>query len=195
MVHFNLDDVLNGTDIYDDLDDFLYNTNTDLEHQFILFHGGPDMVSEPKSNYSESNQNADFGQGFYATTIPSQAEDWAHRKAPREHNGIVSVFEYYENIEENHFGFDYTLEWLDFIKECRLNGRRYDEGEVIIGRVADDNIWTPVLNYIKGYATPDETLEILWERDMQSDMFDDQYCFTTNSGIIQSLVFLGAYYA
>ena len=44
-----------------------------------LFHGSSIVVSEPRIGFSRAN--LDFGRGFYATSIRTQAERWAKRKA------------------------------------------------------------------------------------------------------------------
>ena len=58
-----------------------------------LFHGSSIVVSEPRIGFSRSN--LDFGRGFYATSIRTQAERWAKRKAFLDNSStaIVSEFE------------------------------------------------------------------------------------------------------
>lgn len=58
-----------------------------------LFHGSSIVVSEPHIGFSRSD--LDFGRGFYATSIRTQAERWAKRKAFLDNSStaIVSEFE------------------------------------------------------------------------------------------------------
>lgn len=45
----------------------------------IVYHGSTKEIVAPDVSYSKDN--LDFGKGFYVTTIKSQAERWAARKA------------------------------------------------------------------------------------------------------------------
>lgn len=45
----------------------------------IVFHGSDLVVIEPDTNHSEVH--LDFGKGFYVTSVRTQAERWARRKA------------------------------------------------------------------------------------------------------------------
>lgn len=54
-----------------------------------------------------------------------------------------------------------TLEWLDFIKENRTNGKYKHPYDVVIGPVADDNTMETVQLYIAGILTPEESVSRL----------------------------------
>ena len=56
-----------------------------------LYHGSSRRVQSPE--VAKSRSNLDFGQGFYTTSIKSQAETWARRKAALE-KGMAFVNEY-----------------------------------------------------------------------------------------------------
>ena len=43
----------------------------------ILYHGSHNVIEKPDISFSRDN--TDFGKGFYATTIKSQAEKWTNR--------------------------------------------------------------------------------------------------------------------
>ena len=178
-------------EIYDDYNDFCDNHS--LDNEFILYHGGADIITSPDVYHNE-RKTLDFGEGFYTTTFHNQAEDMANAKVKHTW-GVVSVYSYDGDADENDFGMDYSKEWLEFIKECRQNGRQYDNGEVIIGRVADDKRWKLIRKYVDNEIGTEEMLDILYEAERQYDLQDDQYCFTTNRVIKRTLTFLGAYYA
>ena len=42
-----------------------------------LYHGSSQEIPQP--DVARSRRNLDFGQGFYATSVKSQAEVWALR--------------------------------------------------------------------------------------------------------------------
>ncbi|MDR0841817.1 MAG: DUF3990 domain-containing protein, partial [Acidobacteriota bacterium] len=79
-----------------------------------IYHGGFCGIKKPQILQSQNNK--DFGQGFYCTQLQLQAERWARRfETP-----VVSVFEYTEKpgLKELHFD-EMTDKWLDFIADCR----------------------------------------------------------------------------
>ena len=45
----------------------------------IVYHGSSEVVRQP--DIIHSYRALDFGKGFYVTTVKSQAERWARRKA------------------------------------------------------------------------------------------------------------------
>lgn len=45
----------------------------------IVYHGSVEVVEKP--DVLHSYRNLDFGRGFYVTSVQSQAERWALRKA------------------------------------------------------------------------------------------------------------------
>jgi hypothetical protein len=58
-----------------------------------LYHGGTDIVKEPKIIFNE--QGRDFGFGFYATDIYEQALKWAKRQGRiRQKQAVLNVYEF-----------------------------------------------------------------------------------------------------
>lgn len=58
----------------------------------IVYHGSDIMVT--KLDILHSAKRLDFGAGFYVTTVRTQAERWAKRKARLrgKDSGIVTIF-------------------------------------------------------------------------------------------------------
>lgn len=95
------------------------------------------------------------------TIIKSQAERWAARKAMR--FGGVPVVNTYEldKIDEykvKNFD-DLDAEWLRFVVGCRNGGQVYKQYDIIIGKVADDDVFKCVNMYMDGYWDEARTLE------------------------------------
>lgn len=84
-----------------------------------LYHGSYVRIEYPDVN--KGRAKVDFGQGFYLTSIPAQAEKWsrviAFRKGPAFYP-IVNVFELDEDLfSDADFSIksfeEYNVEWLE----------------------------------------------------------------------------------
>lgn len=58
----------------------------------LIYHASYMRVERPDTHHSR--QNLDFGKGFYATVMQSQAERYAQRFILRNRKGILNVYEY-----------------------------------------------------------------------------------------------------
>ena len=112
----------------------------------IIYHGSYTMVENPK--ILEGKYSKDFGQGFYCTILDGQAKKWANKyKTP-----VVNMYEYKENKNLKIKEFNImTEEWLDFIINSRL-GKKH-EFDIVIGPMADDQIYNYVTDLINGNIT------------------------------------------
>jgi len=153
----------------------------------ILFHGSNCVVSAPDIYHSRTC--VDFGKGFYATPIHSQARKWCERYLRIGEAGIISRYIFDDNAMENLsvLRFDsYSEEWLDFIASCRtgLDSSRYD---IVIGGVANDRVFDTIELYFDGLIKKQEAISRL--RYQQPDL---QICFRTQNAIEQYLHFEGS---
>ena len=81
----------------------------------ILYHGSFIEISSPDLRHSRVN--VDFGRGFYATPIFEQAEKWSSKFKRRGQEGIVSMYEYFEDATLKILRFDsYSEAWLTFME-------------------------------------------------------------------------------
>lgn len=154
-----------------------------------LYHGSSSVVSEPHIGFSRAN--LDFGKGFYATSIRSQAERWARRKAFMDGSdtAIVSEFELSGTRPLKTLEFKEADErWVDFVCQCRRGGTQYKSYDLIIGGVADDKVYEAVSMYFKGLWDMETTLNALRFYEV-----NDQYCFVTQQTIDQTLTFVTSY--
>ena len=100
-------------------------------------------------------RKTDFGRGFYKTTQPEQAENWAKIKQDRAKatKRIVSVYEIDDAVLSNtelkirqFHGVDEA--WLNFVVDSR-KGIEHDY-DLFLGPVANDKVFTTVNLYESG---------------------------------------------
>ncbi len=117
--------------------------------KMTVYHGGYMPVEHPQIRIGKNTK--DFGNGFYCTIIKEQAQRWAKRYNTR----FVSVYEVRlnSNLRIKEFK-DMTDEWLDFIIDCR-SGKAH-EYDVVIGAMANDQIYNYVSDYMDGTITRDQ---------------------------------------
>ena len=147
-----------------------------------LFHGSNVTVSEPK--IIVSNRNLDFGTGFYTTTNQSQAEQFALRIATlrKEGNAMVNRYTFDEKQAKKQLSVlsfkSPNGQWLDFVSAHRTGmytGERYD---IIIGPVANDDVFRTINIYLAGTITRSETL-----RRLKIKRLFNQYVFCTEKAL------------
>ena len=111
-----------------------------------VYHGGYQAVEKPEIRKGRNTK--DFGTGFYCTIIKEQAQRWARRYDTK----VVSVYDVRlkSNLKIKEFK-DMTEEWLDFIIACR-SGKDH-EFDIVIGAMADDQIYYFVSDYLDGTIT------------------------------------------
>lgn len=114
-----------------------------------VYHGGCQAVERPDIRVNKNTK--DFGTGFYCTVIKEQAQRWARRYNTK----IVSIYDVRipSGLKVLEFK-EMTEEWLDFIVTCR-NGQSHDY-DIVIGTMADDQIYTYVSDYIDGTITREQ---------------------------------------
>ncbi len=147
----------------------------------VLFHGSNMVVEQPK--LIEQNRFLDFGNGFYTTTNRNQAENFAGKVTLRRGGTpIVNVYELDENavadvLSVKKFAAP-DAEWLDFVSAHRngtYDGKQYD---LIIGAVANDDVYRTLQVYATGLLTKEQALEALKVKKLF-----DQYVFTTDKAM------------
>ncbi len=147
----------------------------------ILYHGSNVVVEQPK--LIEQNRFLDFGYGFYTTTNKNQAENFAKKVTVRRGGKpIVNVYEFDENAETDLLKIKRFSapdeEWLDFVSAHRngaYNGEQYD---LIIGAVANDDVYRTLQVYSAGILTKEQALEALKVKKLFN-----QYVFATNEAL------------
>ncbi len=147
----------------------------------ILYHGSNVVVEQPK--LIEQNRFLDFGYGFYTTTNESQAENFAQKVIIRRGGKpIVNVYEFDETAQTNTLKIKRFSapdeEWLDFVSAHRngtYNGEKYD---LIIGAVANDDVYRTLQVYSTGLLSKEQALEALKIKKLFN-----QYVFATEEAL------------
>lgn len=117
--------------------------------KMTVYHGGYISVENPQVRIGRNTK--DFGTGFYCTVIKEQAQRWAKRYDTK----VVSIYEVRLNLDLNIKEFqEMTEEWLDFIIDCR-SGKSHNY-DIVIGAMADDQIYNYISDYIEGVITRDQ---------------------------------------
>ena len=148
----------------------------------ILYHGSNLIVENP--NLKLSRKNLDFGPGFYTTVNRDQAIEFALKVAirKRQKNQSVSVYGFdSETAKQILNSLEFSLPdrlWLDFVHENRRGiyaGKPYD---LIIGPVANDDVFETLILYEQGILNAQQTLEALKVRELYS-----QFVFKTERAL------------
>ena len=146
----------------------------------ILYHGSNMVVNEPK--LVEQNRYLDFGYGFYTTTNKDQAENFAQKVVVRRGGkAIVNVYEIDEDaaacLNIKRFNAP-DEEWIDFVSANR-NGDYIGEAyDIIIGAVANDDVYKTLQIYSTGLVTKEQAIEALKIKKLFN-----QYVFATNEAL------------
>ena len=155
----------------------------------IVYHGSTEIIKTP--DVIHSKKYLDFGRGFYVTSFENQAKKWAIRKGMRqEKNGIINVYELLEDWSSLQvLSFEKENEkWLDFVCGCRKGETLNKDYDIVIGNVADDNVFKTVDMYFKGLWSKEKVLE-----ELKYYKMNDQICIVNQQTLSKVLVFKEAY--
>lgn len=154
----------------------------------ILYHGTSAEFDGNNIDLSASSRPKDFGNGFYLTSICSQAEKWASRnkKYNKSNHEIIKKYEYEEKLGSGVLNIlllnEYNEEWLEYIIKNRNSmDNTTDNYDLVIGLMADGHIKELMKDYISDFITKEELLD-----ELKFENENDQYTFKTE----QSLRFL-----
>lgn len=155
-----------------------------------LYHGS--IVAVRKPSLKPGRANADFGKGFYTTSVVEQAVRWADIRREREEaeRAVVSVYEFDEslltnagwNVRQFH-GADEL--WLNFVADCRKS-RKHDY-DLVLGPVANDKVFTTVNLFESGLLSAEAAI-----LQLKAYKTYDQLSFHTERAI-EKLQFVEAY--
>ena len=155
----------------------------------IVYHGSADIIKSPDVKYSK--KYLDFGRGFYLTTYENQAKKWALRKGMRlEKSGVVNVYELKDNWKEYKvLSFEKENEqWLDFVCACRRGEELNKDYDIIVGNVANDDVFKTVDMYFRGLWDKKRVLE-----ELRYYKMNDQICIVNQDVLEKVLVFQRSY--
>lgn len=155
----------------------------------IVYHGTTMVLKEPDVAFSKDY--LDFGKGFYVTTYQEQAERWALRKGVRKQKpSYVNVYEMADDLTSFKV-LDFEKEnekWLDFVCACRRGDKEYQNYDVIIGGVADDDVFKTVDMYFRGLWGKEKALE-----ELRYYKMNNQICIVYQEVLEQIFTFQKSY--
>lgn len=150
-----------------------------------LFHGSIIAVEKPKIILAEYGR--DFGSGFYTTDIKEQAIRWAKRKANIEVNqgrtakAIVSIYDFdekiYQKLNVKNFS-EPSVGWLDMVCACRSDAKYKHNYDIVIGKIANDNVGETISFVAAGIMRKEDALERL-----KFEKINNQICFNTDKAL------------
>lgn len=147
----------------------------------ILYHGSNVVVEQPR--LIEQNRFLDFGFGFYTTTNKEQAESFARKVALR--RGGKAILNIYELDDKALDTLSKVKEfaapdeqWLDFVFANRNGEYISDNYDLIIGAVANDDVYRTLQVYGAGLLTKEQALQAL-----KIKVLFNQYVFATEDAL------------
>ncbi|MDR3256502.1 MAG: DUF3990 domain-containing protein [Endomicrobium sp.] len=150
-----------------------------------LFHGSIIAIDSPQVIFSEHGR--DFGNGFYTTDIKEQAVRWAKRKAKiktinnNDAKAMISIYEFDENNAQKLKTIQFpkpNTEWLDLICACRGNANYQHGYDLLIGKIANDNVGETVSFVLEGIMRKEDAL-----KKLKFEKINNQICFATSKAL------------
>ena len=130
----------------------------------FAYHGGTEAVIAPEIR--ERLHAPDFGKGFYTTASEEQAIRWAKRVrlVRKATEAVVTVYDV-SALETNALAaktFDgVSEEWFDAVIACRQGTDVFAGYDVVIGPVANDNVYQTIRFFETGVYSKDEAMRRL----------------------------------
>jgi len=155
-----------------------------------VYHGTNIIIEQPK--IINRFKTLDFGEGFYTTENENQARDFAVKVCERRSPTLYPIVNCYEfNEDFNHFSilkFDMPDEkWLDFVVERRKGivlNKKYD---LIIGPVANDDVFGTIILYESGQLDKESAIKRFKVKKLYNQIV---FC---NELILNYLTFIKSY--
>lgn len=153
----------------------------------ILYHGSILVVTHPKIIKNEIGR--DFGFAFYTTDIKEQAVRWAKRKAMleerRRNQKVVPIVSCYvwdkecARAELKIKEYDRAgMEWLDMVVKCRSNIQYMHNYDVVLGKIANDNVGETISYVLQGIMRKEDALLRL-----EFEKINNQIAFCTEKSL------------
>ena len=127
----------------------------------IVYHGSSFCVVHPSIDHSRNS--TDFSKGFYLTKIKEQAILWATKKKYVYNEGLINTYELNEKKLKNFNVLEfesYTIEWLNFVCNCR-NKKDETKYDVVIGPIADDKVYDTINLFLSGLCSAEVAISKL----------------------------------
>ena len=155
-----------------------------------VYHGTNIVIEQPK--IINRFKTLDFGEGFYTTENENQAKDFAVKVCERRSptlNPVVNCYEFNEDL--NNFSvlkFDAPNEdWLDFVIERRKGVALNKKYDLIIGPVANDDVFGTIILYETGQLDKESAIKRFKVKKLYNQVV---FC---NETVLNSLIFVKSY--
>ena len=155
-----------------------------------VFHGTNIVVERPQ--IINRFKTLDFGEGFYTTENEDQAKDFAikvyQRREPTLYP-IVNCYEFRDALDNySVLKFDAPDEkWLDFVIERRKGIKPINKYDLIIGPVANDDVFGTIILYESGELDKESAIIKLRIKNLYNQVV---FC---NELVLRKLSFLNSY--
>jgi len=155
-----------------------------------VFHGTNVIVEKPE--IINRFKTLDFGEGFYTTENEDQARDFAVKVCGRRTPALEPVVNCYEfNEDLNKFSvlkFDTPNEkWLDFVVERRKGITPNEKYDLIIGPVANDDVFGTIILYEAGQLDKESAINRFKIKKLYNQVV---FC---NESVLKSLTYIKSY--
>lgn len=152
----------------------------------IIYHGSLEIVEQPQ--ILEANRPLDFGTGFYTTSSLQQALRWVKLRMEQNNvsKGYINIYEYSYKKGLNIRRFQSANEaWVNFVHANRtMQGYNHDY-DIVIGPVANDNVYLSFNLYEAGIISKRELI-----RRLKTYKLVDQLLFHTEKSL-ETLEYIG----
>jgi len=156
-------------------------------HNSYLYHGTDVRFNIPK--LSKSISGKDFGKGFYLTTEKSQAIRFSKTKSNKNMGKSCYLNKYFffnfKNLKVLEFK-DANSNWFN----CVIDNRKYksskwDDYDVIIGKIADDATALVINAYLQGAYGPIDSKKAkeLAISLLRTENLKEQLCFKSEKAL------------
>ena len=148
----------------------------------LLYHGSNLTVDKPQ--LLSHTRGLDFGAGFYLTTNEVQARTFSEIIVNRRQTGAptVSIYEFDEDSAKETLDIalfpEPNAEWLEFVRDNRLQAYSGKEYDIIVGPVANDRVYPTILALVIGQFTVEAALVAIKPFKLY-----DQYCLASENAL------------
>jgi len=155
-----------------------------------VFHGTNIVIERPK--IINRFKALDFGEGFYTTENEDQARDFAVKVCERRSPMLFPIVNCYE-FSEDLMNFSVLIfdepneKWLDFVVERRkgiILSKKYD---LIIGPVANDDVFSTIILYESGQLDKESAIKNLKIKKLYNQVV---FC---NELVLNRLIYIKSY--
>jgi hypothetical protein len=147
-----------------------------------LYHGSNVVVDTPNLNFSR--KELDFGVGFYTTTNYEQATLFSKKVVGRNDGSkIVNIYDFDNDLLREFKVLEFSepdINWLNFVTANRNDSPPRVDYDIIIGPVANDDVFRTLLLYLAEQLDANEALNRLKIKKLFN-----QYVFKTDIALRQ----------